>query len=302
MRVRSGHISQRFLMPIGVLAVTLDQLKSNPKDRMMRTASLPMYSLPEMAAANSALWTALQQRLRAKGVNTADIKLESDRAPVPDGIGPKVFFTQICGYPLFKHYRDQGLLLATPHYALPGCVGSTHRAFFVIRGNDPAQSLEDLRGRIFGCNSLLSNSGMNLPRLSLARIAGGKPFFSSVVMTGGHIASLERLDENGIDVCSIDSVTWGFFRKFRPVTAERYRILDETVSSPSLPFVTAVNTSESDAMAIVEALHEIIDDPQTADIRRTLELAGLSVPDGAAYERLAEYEREAADLGFPEIR
>jgi len=64
----------------------------------MRTASLPMYSLPEMAAANSALWTALQQGLRAKGVETADIKLDSGRRAVPDGIGPGVFFTQICGY------------------------------------------------------------------------------------------------------------------------------------------------------------------------------------------------------------
>jgi ABC-type phosphate/phosphonate transport system substrate-binding protein len=268
----------------------------------MRTASLPMYSLPEMAAANSALWTALQQGLRAKGVETADIKLDSGKRAVPDGIGPGVFFTQICGYPLFKHYRDKGLVLATPHYAAPGCVESTHRAFFMVRSDDPAECLEDVRGRIFGCNSLLSNSGTNLPRLSLARIAGGKPFFSSVVMTGGHVASLERLAGSRIDVCSIDNVTWGFFRKFRPVTAERYRILDETVSSPSLPFVTTVNTSECDAMAIAEALHEIMDDPNSADIRGALQLAGLSAPDVAAYERLAEFEREAADLGFPEIK
>jgi ABC-type phosphate/phosphonate transport system substrate-binding protein len=268
----------------------------------MRTASLPMYSLPEMEAANSALWAALEQRLRAKGVDTAGIRLDSDKGPVPDGIGPGIFFTQICGYPLFKHYRDQGLMLATPHYALPGCVGSTHRAFFMVRAGDPAERLEDLRGRIFGCNSLLSNSGMNLPRLSLARIAGGKRFFSSVVVTGGHVTSLERLDESNIDICSIDNVTWGFFKKFRPVAAERYRILDETVSSPSLPFITSVYTTQSDAVAIAESLHEIMDDPQTANIRGIMELSGLSVPDVAAYERLAEYEREAADLGFAEIK
>jgi ABC-type phosphate/phosphonate transport system substrate-binding protein len=269
---------------------------------MMRTASLPMYCLPEMAAANAALWTALQQRLRAKRVDTADVELESNGHPVPDGIGPGVFFSQICGYPLFKQYRDQGIMLATPQYALPGCVGSTHRAFFMVRVDDPAERLEDLRGRIFGCNSLLSNSGMNLPRLSLARIAGGRPFFSSVVMTGGHVASLERLGDRSIDLCSVDNVTWGFFSKFRPGAAKRYRILDETVASPSLPFVTSVNTNASDAAAIAGALHEIVDDPRTADLRGMLELAGLSVPDFAAYERLAEYEREAAELGFPEIR
>ena len=268
----------------------------------MRTASLPMYALPEMEAANSAFWAALKQRLHAKGVDTVEIKLDSDKGPVPAGIGPGIFFTQICGYPLFKHYRDQALLLATPHYAMPGCVGSTHRAFFMVRAGDPAERLEDLRGRTFGCNSLLSNSGMNLPRLSLARIAGGKPFFSSVVMTGGHVASLERLDKGSIDICSIDNVTWGFFKKFRAVAAKRYRILDETPPSPSLPFVTSVNTTESDAVAIAEALHEIMGDPQTANVRGILELAALSVPEIAAYERLAEYEREAAELGFPEIK
>ena len=50
-------------------------------------------------------------------------------------------------------------------------------------------------------------------------------------MTGGHVASLERLGDRSIDVCSIDNVTWRLFSKFRPVAAERYRILDETVAS-----------------------------------------------------------------------
>jgi ABC-type phosphate/phosphonate transport system substrate-binding protein len=280
----------------------LDRSKSNTNVTMTRTASLPMYALPEMGGANSAFLAALQRRLRAKGIDTAGIRLNSNHGAVPDSIDPGILFTQVCGYPLLKHYRDQYRMLATPHYAMPGCVGSSHRAFFMVRADDPAERLEDLRGRIFGCNSLLSNSGMNLPRLSLARIAGGKPFFSSVVMTGAHVASLERLDERSIDICSIDNVTWGFFKKFHPSTAERYRILDETVSSPSLPFVTSVNTTESDAVALAEALYEIMNDPQIAHIREALELIGLSVPDVAAYERLANYEREAAELGFPEIK
>ena len=76
--------------------------------------------------------------------------------------------------------------------------------------------------------------------------------------------------------------------------------LDRASDHSGWPFVTSVTTSESDTVAIAEALHEIMGDPQTADMRGTLQLAALSVPDLAAYERLAEYEREAADLGFPE--
>ncbi len=280
----------------------LDRSKSNMNVEMTQTASLPMYALPEMEAANSAFLAALLRRLRAKGIDTAGIRLNSSHGALPDSIDPGIHFTQVCGYPLFKHYRDQYLMLATPHYAMSGCVGSSHRAFFMVRANDPARRLEDLRGGTFGCNSLLSNSGMNLPRLSLARIAGGKPFFSSVVMTGAHVASLERLDEGSIDICSIDNVTWGFFKKFRPFAAVRYRILDETVSSPSLPFVTSARATESDAVALVQTLYEIMNDPRTAHIREALALSGLSVPDVAAYERLADYEREAAELGFPTIK
>jgi ABC-type phosphate/phosphonate transport system substrate-binding protein len=268
---------------------------------MVRTAGLPMYALPELEAANSAFLAALDRRLRVKGVDTAQVAFGSNHGTVIEEAGPNILFTQICGYPLFKHYRDQYRMLATPHYAMPGCVGAQHRAFFMVRAGDPAQSLEEFRGRVLGCNSVSSNTGMNLPRLSLARIAGGKPFFSSVVMTGAHVASLERLAEKSIDICSIDSVTWGFFKKFRPVAAERYRILGETVSSPSLPFVTSTMTTELDAAAIREALSEIMNDPQIAHVRGMLELAGLSAPDDAAYERLDTYEREAAELGFPDL-
>ena len=279
----------------------LDQSVSNVNGKTILAASLPMYALPEMTTTNSAFLDALQRRLRTKSFDGA-IGLDSNHSSVSDGILPRVLFTQLCGYPLFKHYRNQYCMLATPHYALPGCVGSSHRAFFIVRADDPAERLNDLRGRIFGCNSLLSNSGMNLPRLSLARIAGGKPFFASVIITGAHIKSLKRLAERAIDVCSIDNVTWGFFKKFRPVAAEGYRILDETAPSPSVPFVTSVNTTESAAVALAEALYEIMKEPRIAHIRGALELSGLSVPDIAAYERLAEYEREAAELGFAEIK
>jgi ABC-type phosphate/phosphonate transport system substrate-binding protein len=280
----------------------LDQSKSGANGEMTWPASLPMYCLPEMEAANSAFLAALRRQLGAKGIEAAGTSFSGNHGAVSDSIGSGILFTQICGYPLFKHCRDQYRMLATLHYATPGCVGSSHRAFFMVRADDPAERLEDLRGRIFGCNSLLSNSGMNLPRLSLARIAGGRPFFSSVVMTGAHIESLERLDEGSIDVCSIDNVTWGFFKKFRSIAAERYRILAETVASPSPPFVTSVNTTEADTVALAETLYDIMSDPQLAHIREVLELTGLSVPDVAAYERLAEYEREAAELGYPELK
>ena len=142
---------------------------------------------------------------------------------------------------------------------------------------------------------------MNLPRLSFARIAGGKPFFSSVLVTGAHVASLQRLDEATIDACSIDSVTWGYFRQFRPMAAKRYRILAETLPSPSLPFVTSAVTTEADAAVLAETLREMTRDPGLGHIREPLHLTDVSAPDLAAYGRLIAYEAEAAELGYPEL-
>lgn len=269
---------------------------------VMRKVSLPMYFLPEMAAANAAFWDQLRLRLAHRGIETDSIVFDHERLPVPSGIEPEVLFTQICGYPLFKSFRKQGRMLASPCYSFPGCDGPTHRAYFMVRADDDAERLDDLRGHVFGCNSLLSNSGMNLPRLSLARIAHGRPLFSSVVMTGGHLASLLRLQDGSIDLCSIDNVTWGLLGKYRPDLARRFRVLDQTVSSPSLPFVTSSATDDGTTDKISGALFDLFADPATTDIRQSLALANITVPDENAYERLASYEREAAALGYPEIR
>jgi ABC-type phosphate/phosphonate transport system substrate-binding protein len=260
-----------------------------------------MYPFPETATATAAFWDALRMRLESKGLDTRDVVFKDPLADISDGIGPDALFTQTCGYPLFKLFRDQGAVLATPSFAFAGCEGPNHCAFFMVRAKDPARRLEDLRGCVFGCNSRLSNTGMNLPRLTLARIAEGRPFFRNVVMTGGHLASLDQLHRGTIDLCAIDCVTWGLFRKFRPADAMRYRTLAQTPPSPSLPYVTSMTTSTRTVAALRGSLDAMFSDPATARTRDALGLAAVSVLDASAYERLANYEREAAELGYPDL-
>jgi hypothetical protein len=68
-------------------------------------------------------------------------------------------------------------------------------------------------------------------------------------------------------------------------------------SSPVIAVRDVVTTSESEATKIAEALFELFRDPATAKFRDALELADISIPDDAAYDRLALDEREAAALG-----
>jgi ABC-type phosphate/phosphonate transport system substrate-binding protein len=268
---------------------------------MNATASLPMYNFPEMRAVNARFWEALRGLLLEAGLRDVPEDLSFERRPVPERLEPHMLFSQTCGYPLETVFKGQAIRLGAPVYDAPGCDGPTHRAFFVVPAASPAQSLADLKGGVFLLNSAVSNSGMNLPRRALAEIAGGRPFFREVIETGGHPASLDRLLRGKGDVASIDCVTYAFWRHYRPDAGARVRIIGETPPSPAIPFVTSVATPQATVDILCAALRRIGSEPRYAAVREGLMIAGIEdVPD-TAYRGLLDYEREAAEMGYPRL-
>ncbi|HTQ33416.1 MAG TPA: PhnD/SsuA/transferrin family substrate-binding protein [Stellaceae bacterium] len=273
---------------------------------MTALVSLPMYNLPEMRVVNSRFWEALRGLLLGAGLEDVPEALVFERGPVPDRLESELLFSQTCGYPLETVFKGQAIRLGAPIYDVPGCdnpdvAWPSHRAFFLVREDSPAQTLADLAGGVFLLNSPVSNSGMNLPRRALADIAGGRKFFSAVIETGGHPASLDRLIRGEGDVASIDCVTYAFWRHYRPEAAARVRILAETSVSPAIPFVTSVATPPEIVERLRGALRTLGREPRYAPARAGLMITGIEdVPD-AAYEGLLDYEREAAALGYPAI-
>jgi ABC-type phosphate/phosphonate transport system substrate-binding protein len=265
------------------------------------TASLPMYNLPEMRAANARFWEALRGLLIEGGLGDVPDTLTVERRPVPERLEPELLFSQTCGYPLETVFKGQAIRLGTPVYDAPGCDGPTHRAFFLVPADSPAQSLAELQGGVFLLNSPVSNSGMNLPRRVLAEIAGGRPFFREIIETGGHPASLDRLLRGEGNAASIDCVTYAFWRRYRPADAARVRIVGETPPSPAIPFVTSVATPPATVAILRAALRTTARAPRYAAIREGLVIKDIvDVPD-ATYRGLLDYEREAAELGYPRL-
>jgi ABC-type phosphate/phosphonate transport system substrate-binding protein len=267
----------------------------------MLTATLPMYNLPEMRSRNTAFWEALADELRRNGRTDLPVGLGFSGAPVPASIETDVFFTQTCGYPLQTIYRGQYRLLGVPSYDAPGCRPARHCAFILVHKDSPFEKPEDLKGATFALNSRHSNSGMNLPRLLFARLAGGKPFFRSVVETGGHPASIARVAGGELDCASIDCMTYAFFKDHRPGVVASLRVLAETPESPAIPFVTSIATPAEEAARLQAALFRLAADPARRPVLDGLRLRTITMPDPAAYAGLLDYEREAADLGYPEL-
>ena len=266
---------------------------------MTAIAALPMYALPEMAAANTALWTALRESAGWDG----PAALSPSPLALPGTIAPETLFSQMCGFPLKKIYQGQYRLLGTPLYDMPGCRlrpdgVPTHCSFLITQAESPYFVLEHLRGKRFVMNGADSNSGMNLARRMLAPWARDGRFFDEVTVSGSHLRSMEMVASGLADAATIDCVTFGYVAQYRPYLASRLRILAETPASPAIPFITASATPLADATRLTRALTSPLPSADLAAALQALRILRVVPPKPAAYDAVLAMETEAAALGY----
>ena len=254
-----------------------------------RPAGLGMYDAPELTTANDGFWAQVAGRLRARGVAGVPDRLTRGRKPDDLWTDPRLLLAQTCGWPLATRLAGQVAVVATPHYALPGCEGARHRAFVVVRAADPAGEPAALRGRRFALNAWDSNTGMILPRALFAPLARDGRFFGQIVVTGSHRASLAAVAAGRADAASVDCVSFGLLQRHAPAAVAGLRVLAETVPSPALPFITRADAPKAELAALREAL----DLPVPA-----LALSGVSVLGLGAYDALRGLAAAAARLGY----
>ena len=144
-----------------------------------------------------------------------------------------------------------------------------------------------------------ANSGMNLPRRALADIADGHPFFARVIETGSHPGNLDRIARAEAEATAVDCVTFAFWSYYRPDAARQVRVLARTPASPAIPFVTSTATPAAAVEVLRAALRELAHNPCYANARRGLLITDIVDVPANAYRGLLDYEREAAQLGYP---
>ena len=274
------------------------ELQSESRQRV----SLPMYNLPEMQAVNADFWDAVRSELQRQGVEDLPPGLDFARRPVPERIERDTLLTQVCGYPLQTIYQGQAALLGSPVYGAEHCVGPTHAGVFVVHRESAFAQLVDLRGCNFVYNSRHSNSGMNLPRRAIADIVNGERFFGSITETHSQPGNIERVARREADATCVDSVTYAFFRRHRPQFGELTRVLAATPPSPSIPFVTSIETPTPLQDALRQALRNAARSDEWAAARADLMLQDIVPIELASYGVQLQYEREAHASGYSELR
>jgi len=239
-----------------------------------------MYDFPELSEAHETLWRHFVAFARRGGF--------ADALPL----------TQVCGYPLVTSLRRRFEVIAAPVYDVAFSNGATHCGLIVVREHSSYAALADLRGARFALNGWDSNTGMNLPRRLVAPLAEGGRFFSDIIETGSHLASLEAVRSGAADVASIDNVTFALLAEQRPAAVGGVRVLTRTASSPTPPFVVPVGSVRGVGELLYDSLGAAIDELVLAGWRNPLHLAGVERASVTRYEPLLRLENEATDIGY----
>jgi ABC-type phosphate/phosphonate transport system substrate-binding protein len=264
-------------------------------------ATLPMYDFPELTQAHDELWRALAHHLSNAGVREPPRRLTRTVGHFESWAHPHLLLGQGCEYPLAKSFANRILPVATPRYSVPGCEGNRYRSAIVVRHDDPAETLADLRGRRCVINEPNSNSGMNLLRAAIAPLSGGSRFFESVAVSGAHIRSAEMVARGQADIAALDCVSFAHFRRLYPSIVENLRVLCWTPSSPSLPFITARTTDAPTLQALRSALTAVTTDSAFTRIRDELYLDSIDIEPDPNFAEVLLLERRATDLGYPAV-
>jgi ABC-type phosphate/phosphonate transport system substrate-binding protein len=268
----------------------------------MRTASLPMYDLPEVRAATAAFWSSLAGNLRRQGLADVPDKLAHDRPVNELWSDPGLLLSQCCGYDVMHRYNDRLLPVATPEYAAPGCLGGTYSSMVVVADDCPFDDVRDMRGAVAVINGAESHSGMSaLRHLVSGRHVDGQ-FFAGVKISGSHLASLEMIRQRQAEIAAIDCVTLALIRRHLDGAMHGVRVLGNTYQAPAPPYVVCVAAPAGEIEKVRAALVETFGDPSLADCRETLLLKGVALASREDYWVLGAFQDHAGRLGYPELR
>lgn len=267
-----------------------------------RLASLGMYDFPDLRSATDAFWAGLARAFRNEGLDGVPDRLL--RGAEADGLceRPALLFCQTCGYPLTHTLAGKVQPVATPVYDAAGCEGPTYRSVFVIRRDDPATGMADLRDRGAAINYRGSQSGWNVLRHAVAGLAEGRDFFGAVLESGSHLGSMQMVSDGQVDIAAIDCVSFALLGDADSPLRDSLRVLATSPAVPSLPYVTAAATSPEDLTRLRAGLQAALADPTLAEARAALRLSGAEPLEVEAYAPILAMEQEAIDRGYPEVR
>ncbi len=247
-------------------------------------------------------WRCLAKNLKREGITNIPSRLEHGFPVRSLWNDPGLLFTQCCGYDVVNRYVDLLAPIAVPHFSAPGCSGPEYSSFIVVRNDNPATDIFEMRESVAVINGPESHSGMGaLRHLVASRSKGGK-FFSKIMVSGSHCNSMEFIESGKADIAPIDCVTYALLERHRPRSISALRVLGTTYQAPAPPYVIRKADEEQCVERFWLALSQTYGDPNLQSVRQDLFLGDVERVTIEHYEKIQAFEVQAAGFNYPVLK
>jgi phosphonate transport system substrate-binding protein len=166
---------------------------------------------------------------------------------------------------------------------------SVYHSVLIVPSNSPAQSIADLRGKVFAFTDPMSTSGRMYPT-SLVLELGSTPetFFSRTFYTYSHDDALHAVADGVADGASVDSLVLEFALAREPALANRVRVIHRSPAFGIPPVVIRPDTRPQLRAELQDILLNMADDPEGREALTRLGYDGFVLIDDTAYDSVRD--------------
>jgi phosphonate transport system substrate-binding protein len=212
----------------------------------------------------------------------------------------------VCSLP-YVTFERRGISPAVP-VAAPVLAGERYggRPIYysdvIVPRDAPVHSFDDLRGRSWAFNELLSHSGYGITRYHLLRLGETHGFFGEVIEAGFHESAIRMVAEGAVDGSAIDSQVLAVAVRDDPSLRDSLRVVDALGPSTIQPVAVSRRVPEALRNAIRDTLVAMGEDAAGRE-RLAAGLVERYVPVGPeAYDDIRMMVEACETAGFTELR
>jgi phosphonate transport system substrate-binding protein len=174
--------------------------------------------------------------------------------------------------------------------AAPQVRGETvYYSLLIVPADSPAQSMADLRGRVFAFTDPMSNTGRNYPIFLVQQLSSTpEEFFARTFFTYSHDDAIRAVADGLADGAAVDSLVYDFAIARNLTLAEKTRVIHRSPPFGIPPVVVSPNLRPQLRAELQALLLSMADDPEG---RKGLQAIGIDrfVPiDDSAYDSARE--------------
>jgi ABC-type phosphate/phosphonate transport system substrate-binding protein len=259
-------------------------------------ATLPMYDMPEVREATSALLTQIANAMTGAGwpIEPTFREFADHAALVKHWRDPDVAVSHSCGLPFLEDLVDSAQILGTFQWHGVSDECGRYRSVIVVRRDDQ-RTIEKLAGAQPVINSPESLSGWCSLGAALHERGYSAKDFPTSMVSGAHSRSIELVASGNGDFTSIDGATLQLLKRHRPQAVSGIRAIGLGPLIPATPLITRRSTPiPIDRMK--SALMDAVIDNSMAAIRDRLGIDRFIPLHADDYSSIAEFVTQAATV------